>query len=98
MSRFALAAVVGSRRRFLAFVIAAAAIGGSIYIGTFPLPVARPCLPPQMLVACFHHPSNLYAWHIAIAVLVGVAGVVLAVALASWRNPKRGRPAQPRLT
>jgi hypothetical protein len=31
-------------------------------------------------------------------VLVGVAGVVLAVALASWRNPKRGRPAQPRLT
>ena len=106
MTRFALVAAVGSARRNLSIVIAALAIGGAGYVGTHGPPAIGPAwmsgysLPP---VNCFYlcrptivQPGPASRAGIPAAVLLGLAGLGLAVAVGGWRRPQR-RISQARL-
>ena len=104
MRRFALAATVGSARKVLALVIALLAIAAAGYLGSHPL--SNPdhmnaygsCSVLQIPSDLMFHdyacaPPSRYVWQIPAAVLLGLAGLGMALVVAGRHRPRRSLPA-----
>jgi len=94
MTRFTLAAVIGSTRRLLAVVIAVLAIAGTAYLGSHKL--SNPdhyaygsCGYQGLIQMPAPHncsPPTRAAWQIPLAVVIAVIGIGAAVAVAKPRQ------------